>query len=68
MDLKEPLAKVVIVTESVTEDTKGARGIAEALGDPTGGVLFDEVSSEGLVLALLRRLRSGEELGGLPFR
>jgi len=68
MDLKEPLTKVGIVTESVTEDTKGATGITEALGDPTGGVFFDEVSSEGLVLALLGRLRSGEELGGLPFR
>jgi hypothetical protein len=67
-DLKESLAKVGVVAEAVTEDTKGARGIAEALGDLSGGASFDEVSTEGLVLALLGGLGSGEELGGLPFR
>jgi hypothetical protein len=67
-DLKEPLAKVGIMAESMTEDTKGARGIAEALGDLSGGATFDEVGAEGLVLALLGGLGSGEELGGLPFR
>jgi hypothetical protein len=67
-DLKESLAKVGIMAESMTEDTKGAKGIAEALGDLGRGTTFDEVGAEGLVLALLRCLGSGEELGGLPFR
>jgi hypothetical protein len=68
LDLKESLTKVGIMAESMTEDTKGARGIAEALGDHSGGATFDEVGTEGLVLALLGGFGSGEELGGLPFR
>jgi hypothetical protein len=67
-NLKETLAKVRVVSEAVTEDTKGARGIAKALGDLCGGALFDEIGTEGFVLALLGGFGSGEELGSLPFR
>jgi hypothetical protein len=67
-DLKESLAKVRVVSEAVTKDTKGARGIAKAVGDLSGGASIDKVSTEGLVLALLRGLGGGEEQRGLLFR
>jgi hypothetical protein len=66
-NLKESLAEVEVVSESVTEDPKGTGRIAEVLSDPSGRASFDEVSTEGLVLALLDGFGSGKELGGLPF-
>ena len=39
-------------TEMMAEDTKGAGGIAESLGDQWGRDALDEVGAEGLVLAV----------------
>ena len=51
-----------VVAELITEDAKGARGIAEAAGDIGGGLLIDEVSTQGFVLALHGELRGEEEV------
>src|ERR1039458_1066934 len=51
-----------IVAELMAEDPEGAWGIREAAGDVGGGLLLDEVSSEGLVLALHGELRREEEV------
>ena len=51
-----------VVAELVTEDTKSARGIAETAGDLGGGLLVDEESAQGLVLALQGKLGGEEEL------
>ena len=54
-----------IVSELMTEDAKGPRCVAEAMRDLLGGLLLDEVSAEGLVLALLGGFGGGKELRGL---
>ena len=50
-----------IVSELMTEDAKGPGCEAEAMRDLVGGCLLDEVSAEGLVLALLGRFGGQEE-------
>src|ERR1039458_963331 len=51
-----------VVTELMTQDAEGARRIAEAAGDVGGRLLFEEVSTEGFVLALHGGLRGEEEV------
>jgi hypothetical protein len=58
---EEGSAPVGVVAELVTEDAKGARGIAEAVGDFVGGHLLDEVGAQGLILALQGILGAEEE-------
>jgi len=50
------------MAELVTQDTKGPRRIAKAAGDFGGGLLLDEESAEGLILALEGELRGEEKL------
>jgi hypothetical protein len=45
----------------MTENAKGPWSVAEAMSDHVGGLLLDEVSAEGLVLALLGRFGGEEE-------
>jgi hypothetical protein len=45
----------------MTEDAKGPWSVAEAMSDLVGGLVLDEVSAEGLVLALLGRFGGEEE-------
>jgi hypothetical protein len=52
-----------VMTELMTEDTKGPRRVAESACDFTGGPLLNEVRAEGFVLTLERCIRSQEELG-----
>jgi hypothetical protein len=59
---EEGSAFLRVVAELMTQDTEGAGGIAEAAGDDGGGLLLDEVSTEGFVLALHRELRGEEEV------
>src|ERR1035437_5802512 len=51
-----------VVAELITQDAEGAGGIAEATGDVGGGLLSEEVSTEGFVLALHGELRGEEEV------
>jgi hypothetical protein len=51
-----------VVAELIAEDAEGARRIAEAAGDVGGGLLLDQVSTEGFILALHRELRGEEEV------
>jgi hypothetical protein len=51
-----------VVAELITQDAEGAGGIAEAAGDVGGGLLFEEVRTEGFVLALHGELRGEEEV------
>ena len=46
----------------ITEDAEGASRIAEAAGDVGGGLLLDEVGTQGFVLALQGELRGEEEV------
>jgi hypothetical protein len=46
----------------MTENAKGARGIAETPGDLGGSLLVDKEGAEGLVLPLQRELRGEEEV------
>jgi hypothetical protein len=60
--VEEGSAFLRIVTELITQDAEGAGGVAEAAGDVAGGLLIDEVSTEGFVLALHRGLGGKEEV------
>ena len=51
-----------VVAELITQDAEGAGGISEAAGDVGGGLVVDEVSTEGFILALQRELRGEEEV------
>jgi hypothetical protein len=51
-----------VVAELMAEDAEGAGGVAEAAGDVAGGLLIDEVSTEGFVLALQGELGGEEEV------
>jgi hypothetical protein len=51
-----------VVAELMADDAEGARGVAEAAGDFGRRLLIDEVSAEGLILALQWEL-GGEEEG-----
>ena len=51
-----------VVAELVTQDAEGAGRIAEAAGDVGGGLVLDEVSTEGFILALHGELRGQEEV------
>ena len=51
-----------VVAELITQDAEGAGGVAEAAGDVGGGLLIDEVSAEGFVLALQGELGGEEEV------
>ena len=51
-----------VVPELMTQDAEGAGRIAEAAGDVGRGLFLDEVSAEGLVLALHGELRGQEEV------
>jgi hypothetical protein len=51
-----------IVAELITQDAESARRVTEATGDVGRGLLLDEVSTEGFVLALHRELRGEEEV------
>jgi hypothetical protein len=51
-----------IVAELMAEDAEGAGGVAEAASDVGGGLLIDEVSTEGFVLALQGELGGEEEV------
>src|SRR5260370_40093480 len=51
-----------VVAELITQDAGGAGGIAEAAGGVGGGLLLDEVSTQGFVLALDGELRGEEEV------
>jgi hypothetical protein len=53
---------VGIVAELMTENAKGARGIAETPGDLGGRLLVDKEGAEGFVLSLQRELRGEEEV------
>jgi hypothetical protein len=55
-------AFVGIVAELMTENAKGARGIAETPGDLGGRLLVDKEGAEGFVLSLQRELRGEEEV------
>ena len=57
-----------VVAELITQDAEGAWGIAEAAGDVGGGLVLDEVSTEGFVLALHGELRGQEEVLGAGCR
>ncbi len=46
----------------MANDAERAGGVAEAAGDVGGGLLIDEVSAEGFVLALHRELGGQEEI------
>ena len=56
---------VGIVAELMAENAKRTGGIAEASRDKGGRKLVDEVSTQGLILALRGRLGGREELRGL---
>jgi hypothetical protein len=51
-----------VVAELMAEDAEGARRVTEATGDFSRGLFFDEVSTEGLILALHGELRGKEEV------
>jgi hypothetical protein len=51
-----------VVAELITQDAEGAGGIAEAAGDIGGGLVLEEVSTEGFILALHGELRGEEEV------
>ena len=51
-----------VVAELIAQDAEGAGGIAETAGDVGGGLLFNEVSTEGFILALQGELRGQEEV------
>ncbi|MGA2120406.1 MAG: hypothetical protein ABSH56_37505, partial [Bryobacteraceae bacterium] len=51
-----------VVAELITQDPEGAGGIAEAAGDIGGGLVLDEVSTEGFILALHGELGGQEEV------
>ena len=46
----------------MTQDAEGAWGVAEAAGDVGGGLLVEEVSAEGFILALHGELGGKEEV------
>jgi|SRR5271167_5241231 len=62
---KESSAMVGIVAELMAEHAKRTGGIAEASRDLDGRKLVDEVSTQGLILAMRGRLGGREELRGL---
>ena len=51
-----------VVAELVTQDAEGTGRIAEATGDVGGGLVLDEVSTEGFILALHGEMRGQEEV------
>ena len=53
--------RLEVTAKLVAQDPKRAVGIAEFCGDLLGGDVLDEVSSQGLVLALFGELRFQEE-------
>jgi hypothetical protein len=59
---EEGSAFLRVVAELIAKDAEGAGGVAEAAGDVAGGLLIDEVSAEGFVLALHRGLGGKEEV------
>jgi len=50
------------MAELMAEDSEGTGGVAETTGDVAGGLLLNEVSTEGFVLALHGELRGQEEV------
>jgi hypothetical protein len=63
--LKKGGAFIRVVPKLVTQDTKGAGGIAEASGNVGGILLVNEVSPQSLILALDRGIWGKEEVAGL---
>jgi len=59
---EEGSAFLGVVAELMAEDAEGARGVTEAAGYVAGGLLIDEVSTEGFVLALQGELGGEEEV------
>jgi hypothetical protein len=59
---EERSAFLRVVAELITQDAEGSGGIAEAASDVDGGLLLDEVSTEGFILALHGELRGQEEV------
>ena len=59
----EELALVGVVAKLVAQDAEGAWGVAEASRDLLGGAVFDEVGTQGLVLALQGMFGGKEEPG-----
>ena len=57
-----------VVAELMAEYAEGAGGIAEAAGDIGGGLVLDEVSTEGFILALHGELRGQEEVSAARCR
>jgi hypothetical protein len=51
-----------VMAELITQDAEGTWGIAEAAGHVGGRLLFDEVSTQGFVLALQGELGRQEEV------
>ena len=51
-----------VVAELITQDAEGTRRVTEATGDVGRGLLLDEVSTEGFILALHGELRGEEEV------
>lgn len=66
--LKEAGAEGGVMPELVTEAAESGAGVAEAPGHVGGGAVVQEVSAEGLVLALADGFGGQEELGRLGIR
>ena len=62
---EEGSALLGIMAELMAKDAEGAGGVAEAAGHVGRGLLIDEVSAEGFVLALHRELRGQEEVSAV---
>ncbi len=58
---EEGSALLGIMAELMAKDAEGAGGVAEAAGHVGRGLLIDEESAEGFVLALHRELGGKEE-------
>jgi hypothetical protein len=56
-----------VMTEAVAKDPKGARRVSEGAGDRLGGAALDEVSAEGLVLALFGQGGFEEEVARICY-